>query len=78
MITSISALGAVINENNRTFRVEAALPNDINLLKPNLIAVMKIKDYENKNAITVPTNLIQRDNRGDYIYIIKEEKANKV
>ncbi|WP_226388965.1 efflux RND transporter periplasmic adaptor subunit [Penaeicola halotolerans] len=78
LITRISALGAVINENNRTFRVEAALPDDINLLKPNLIAVMKIKDYENKNAITVPTNLIQRDNRGDYIYIIKEEKANKV
>ncbi len=22
--------------------------------------------------------MIQRDNRGDYIYIIKEEKANKV
>ncbi len=69
--STISAIGQVIKEENRTFRVEVRLPNEDFIVKPNLLAVLKIEDYRNENAVVIPTNLIQRDNQGDYIYIAK-------
>lgn len=72
----VSAVGAIINPNNRTFKVEVALPN-IDYLKPNLISVIKIKDYENLSAVTVPNYLILRDNLGDYVFTVEENQSRK-
>ncbi|GGZ37740.1 hypothetical protein GCM10007049_33720 [Echinicola pacifica] len=74
--TKVTAVGAIINPSNRTFKVEVFLPN-LKHVKPNMISVLKIKDYENKDAVTVPTNLIQRDNIGEYVYVVKDNKAIK-
>jgi membrane fusion protein, multidrug efflux system len=70
--SSISTVGQVINENNRTFEVRVKLPKDNRLLKPNLLAVLEIKDYEQDSAIVVPTNLVQNDNRGDYVFVARK------
>lgn len=74
--TKVSAIGAIINPNNRTFKVEVVLPN-LSYVKPNMISVMKINDYENKNAITVPNYLILQDNKGDYIFIVENGLSKK-
>lgn len=74
--STISAIGQVIKEENRTFRVEVRLPEKDFVVKPNLLAVLKIEDYRNDNAIVIPTNLIQRDNQGDYVYVVST--ANNV
>lgn len=50
-----------INPNNRTFGIEVAVPNADNLLRPNQVAKLKVVDYTNKSAISVPTNTIQQD-----------------
>ncbi len=73
--STIKAVGQVINPNNRTFTLEAALPNDTDLLRPNLLAVLRVKDFEKQNALVVPTHLIQRDRKGEYVYVV-ENKAN--
>ncbi len=73
MRTTISAIGQVINPNNRTFTIEIRLPESGDLLKPNLLAVVKIKDFEAKDAVVIPTNLIQTDNSGDFVYITRQE-----
>lgn len=70
--SSISTVGQVINQNNRTFEVRVRLPKDENLLRPNLLAVLEIKDYEQDSAIVVPANLIQNDNRGDYVFVARK------
>jgi len=70
--TTISAIGQVINPNNRTFTIEIRLPESDDLLKPNLLAVVKIKDFEANDAVVIPTNLIQTDNSGDFVYITKQ------
>lgn len=70
--STISSVGQVINENNRTFEIQVKLPKDANLLRPNLLAVLEIKDYEQDSAIVVPTNLIQSDNRGDYVFVARQ------
>ncbi len=71
--STIGSVGQVINPNNRTFEVEVKLPNDENLLRPNLLAVLKIKDFEAPNSVVLPSNLIQSDNRGDYVYTAKKD-----
>jgi membrane fusion protein, multidrug efflux system len=74
--TKVSAVGGIINPNNRTFKVEVTLPNLPNV-KPNMISVVRIKDYENKQAVTVPNYLILQDNKGDYVFTVTNGVANK-
>lgn len=74
--TRITAVGGVIDPNNRTFKVEAYLPGG-ELVKPNMISVLKIKDYENKAAVSVPSYLILQDNEGDYLFTVEKDVAIK-
>lgn len=68
----VRQVGNFINPNNRSFGIEVALPNPDNLLRPNQVAKLKIIDYTSKNAIVVPTNVVQEDGKGDkYIYIVE-------
>ncbi|MCC5931585.1 MAG: efflux RND transporter periplasmic adaptor subunit [Cyclobacteriaceae bacterium] len=71
--SKVRSIGQVINENNRTFRIEAELPRVEATLKPNLIAILRLRDYRHENAVIIPTNLIQKDNIGDYVFIINTE-----
>jgi membrane fusion protein, multidrug efflux system len=71
--TTISAVGQVIDPLNRTFTVEIKLPASDNLLKPNLLAIVRIKDFEAKDAIVIPANLIQTDNKGDFVYVARQQ-----
>ncbi|UZD22609.1 efflux RND transporter periplasmic adaptor subunit [Algoriphagus halophytocola] len=74
--TKVSSIGAIINPNNRTFKVEVYLPN-LPMVKPNMISVLKILDYQNANAVVVPSHLILSDNRGDYVFVVEDGKALK-
>jgi RND family efflux transporter MFP subunit len=74
--TKVSAVGAIINPNNRTFKIEVVLPR-IASLKPNMISVLKIQDYESSDAVIIPSHLILSDNRGDYVFTVVDEIAKK-
>jgi RND family efflux transporter MFP subunit len=67
----VRQIGNFINPNNRSFGIEVSLPNPDNLLRPNQVAKLKIIDYVNKNAIVVPTAVIQEDGTGSkYVYVV--------
>lgn len=74
--TRVSSVGAIINPDNRTFKVEVFLPN-FPMVKPNMLSVLKIQDYENPEAVIVPSYLILSDNRGDYMFTVVDGKAKK-
>lgn len=77
--SKISSVGQVINPDNRTFTVEVKVPENLAYpIKPNLVAVVKIKDFEADNAVVIPNNLIQRDSKGDYVYIATKNSENLV
>lgn len=57
-----------INPLNRTFSVECALPNGVDY-RANMIAVMKIIDYQNPKALVVPVNLIQTAEGGEFVLV---------
>ena len=56
-----------INPNNRSFDIQIEIPNKDGLVKPNLIATVKVNDYSSENAITVPENILQENAAGETI-----------
>jgi membrane fusion protein, multidrug efflux system len=78
LVSRITAVGNVVNRDNRTFSVEVTVPKTNFLIKPNQIAVVRIKDFEADDAVIIPTNLIQMDNRGDYVYVVDNTDSIKV
>lgn len=60
-----------INPNTRSFDIEIAIPNEDGMVKPNLIATVKVNDYQVENAIVIPENILQENAAGEmlaYIY----------
>lgn len=66
----ISFAAKYIDPLNRTFRVETKLPK-VDNLKPNMIAKLKIVEYENKSAISVNSNSIQTTESGSFVVVAK-------
>ena len=68
----VNVLGNVIDPLSRSFYIESKLPVDNNF-RPNLLAQVKIKDYEKKDAISIPVNLLQNDEKGKFVYVAVTE-----
>jgi membrane fusion protein (multidrug efflux system) len=67
----VRQIGNFINPNNRSFGIEVSVPNPENLLRPNQVAKLKVIDYVSKNAIVVPTNVIQQDGQKNiFVYTV--------
>jgi RND family efflux transporter MFP subunit len=75
--TSLSFVGASIDLINRGFVIEAKLPADP-ALKPNQIALMKIKDYSAPNSIAIPLNTLQNDDKGKFVMVASAENGKQV
>lgn len=74
--TKLNFTGRFIDPTNRTFKVECKVsPKDV-VLRANMIAYIKIKDYSNDNAFSVPVNLVQNDQKGKFIYVAKQNGKN--
>ncbi|MEZ4720427.1 MAG: efflux RND transporter periplasmic adaptor subunit [Flavobacteriales bacterium] len=77
--TTIERLGNYINPNNRTFKAKVNLPNDQQVLKPNMLGEVSIRDYHAKNAVVIPSSLVQMTPTGQqFVYIIEGDMAKKV
>ena len=75
--TKVDFVSKYINPVNRTFMIETKLPDGINDLKANMIAIIQINDYHTDSAIQVPMNVIQTDPTGSYVYVVRsKEKYN--
>ena len=75
---NISLIGQQINPANRTFKVEVDMANSGNL-KPNLLAVVLLKDFEQKDAVVLPSELIQQEVSGkSYVFIKEEDKTGAI
>jgi membrane fusion protein, multidrug efflux system len=75
--TQVSLISETINQNTRSFIAESKLPANP-MLKPNQLAVVRILDHEAKNAIVVPVETIQADDKGKYVFVLIEENGKKI
>lgn len=75
----VSNVGQFIEPANRTFKVEMQISNRDGLLKPNTLAVVKIKDFSQKNAIVIPTYLIQQSTDGkEFVFVVRQNQGKNM
>ncbi len=65
----IKSIGQTVNSYNRSFQIIATIDNSKNELKPNMLAKVKLTDEAIKDAIVLPTNLLQEASNGYFVYI---------
>jgi len=70
--TKVTRIGNIINQANRTFKVQATISNKNNMLKPNMQAKITFLDFEVDKALVVPSIIIKKDFKGNYLYIVEK------
>ncbi len=74
---NIRVMSRAINANNRTFQIEISLPGGDQSIRPNMIAIVKVNDYKAPNAMVIPINCVQKDDKGSFVFVA-EKKGNDV
>lgn len=74
-IKPIHRTGNVIKSGNRTFEIEIRLNNKNRKLKPNMICNIELNDYSNDSALIVPSIIIKKDLKGNFLFKTKEKEG---
>jgi membrane fusion protein, multidrug efflux system len=69
---SVSLLSNLIGQNNRSFLAEFKI-GGVAGLRPNQLALVRIKDYSAPNAVVIPVNVVQTDENGKYVFVAATE-----
>ena len=75
--STISLISQSIGTSSRGFTAESKLPANANL-KPNQIALVKIQDYTAPNALAIPINTIQTDEKGKFVLVATNENGKMI
>ena len=75
--SEISLISETINVNSRSFVAECRLAGEKDI-KPNQLAVIKVLDHESKNAIVIPVETVQTDEKGKFVFVFSTEKGKNV
>lgn len=74
----VKEVSSFINPENRSFQVKVAVPNNKGLVKPNLIASVKLNNYTAKNAIVVPQSAVKENAEGDQVIFVVDTKNDSL
>ena len=77
MEDKVSAVGNIIDANNRTFTISVVPSKNQKLLKPNLLALITAYDFEDTEAISIPTKLVRTDGEKNFVYTIQTNGNKK-
>jgi membrane fusion protein, multidrug efflux system len=75
--TKVSVAGKLIDPSTRSFYVEGRIPANGGF-RPGQIAMVRIQDYSAPNAISIPINTIQNDDKGKFVMVAATENGKKV
>jgi RND family efflux transporter MFP subunit len=76
--SKITQISNYINPDNRSFKVKINVPNKDKLIKPNLLADLKILDFKSEGLI-IPSTLVQQDQKGNnYVYTLENKNNERV
>jgi membrane fusion protein (multidrug efflux system) len=75
--TKVSVAGKTIDADSRSFYIEGRIPGNSGF-RPGQIAMVRIQDYAVSNAITIPINTIQNDDKGKFVMVAATENGKKV
>jgi RND family efflux transporter MFP subunit len=75
--SKVSVKGSVIDPSSRSFYIEAKIPSSKDF-RPNQIALVRIQDYQADNAITIPMNTLQNDEKGKFVMVAVNENGKLI
>jgi RND family efflux transporter MFP subunit len=75
--TKVSVVGKLIDPSTRSFYIEGRVPGNSSF-RPGQVAMVRIQDYVVTNAITIPINTIQNDDKGKFVMVATTENGKKV
>ncbi len=75
--THITFASKTIDQSSRSFNVEVKLASKRSY-RPNMLAILKIIDYKNDKALTIPVNAVQKAEDVSYLFIAENGKAKRV
>ncbi|THU37163.1 efflux RND transporter periplasmic adaptor subunit [Niastella caeni] len=75
--TKVSVAGKTIDASTRSFYIEGRIPGNGGF-RPGQIAMVRIQDYAVPNAITIPINTIQNDDKGKFVMVAANENGKKI
>jgi RND family efflux transporter MFP subunit len=70
----IDFVSRYINPVNRTFIIESRIGDKFQGMKANMLAIIQINDYHSATAFRMPMNVIQADESGSYVYVIRKKE----
>jgi membrane fusion protein (multidrug efflux system) len=73
----LSYVARAVDPVSRSFQVEVQIGSNKNL-HPNMSCKMQIANYENKTALVVPVQVIQKTAGGDMVYVVDGKVAKSV
>lgn len=68
----VSFVGAAVDPASRTVPIEVVVPNPGGLLRPGMVAELRVASGEHTQALVVPQQAIQRAEEGYFVYVVTE------
>jgi RND family efflux transporter MFP subunit len=73
----VTVVGRIIDPNTRSFYIEGRIPAN-GSFRAGQIAMVHIQDYAVANAVTIPINTIQNDDKGKFVMVASTQNGKKV
>ncbi|WP_324672592.1 efflux RND transporter periplasmic adaptor subunit [Hymenobacter sp. GOD-10R] len=79
LTSTVRTVSRIINPTSRTFTVELRLNGKEGAqLRPNMVASVRIQNYNRANATVVPVDLVQKDEENSYVYVVEQKGNQKI
>ncbi|TYZ12508.1 efflux RND transporter periplasmic adaptor subunit [Hymenobacter lutimineralis] len=79
MTSTVRTVSRTINPTSRTFAVELRpTSSKASLLRPNMVATVRIQNYAQSNATVLPVDLVQKDEQNSYVLVVEQKDGKKV
>jgi len=74
----INRISKVIDSKNRTFEIELRISNPGEIIKPNMVSTIRIKDFSSDMAFVIPSLVIRKDITGNYLYVVTQKEGESI
>lgn len=76
---TVRVVSRAIDPTSRTFTAELRLSGkQATRLQPNMVATVRIQNYNRQNATVLPVDLVQRDEQNAYVLVVEQKGPQKV
>lgn len=77
LLTKVEYAERTINAMSRTFAIYIPLPSS-SKFQPNMVAQVKVATYQNAKAFVLPMGVIQKTDKGDFVYVADEQNKARL